>query len=148
MRYQVPQFVDIEDKVIGPLTVKQFLIYMVAAMLLLPVYLLSDMPLFITIAIPVGGIAVMFAHFKLNGKSLFSMLGYALQFAFRGQIYIWRRTANDKPLPVIGEEYEMYDLKQEDLMSSLSERARALQTSGRIVNEDTDDELDFDSAGK
>jgi hypothetical protein len=25
MRYQVPQFIDVEDKVIGPLTIKQFI---------------------------------------------------------------------------------------------------------------------------
>ncbi|GAH87221.1 unnamed protein product, partial [marine sediment metagenome] len=31
MQFQVPQYIDIEDKVIGPFTIKQFLYIVVAA---------------------------------------------------------------------------------------------------------------------
>lgn len=142
MRYQVPQFVDIEDKIIGPLTIKQFLIYVVAVMLLVPVYLATDMSLFITMAIPLLGLAALFAHFKLHGRSLFAIGGHAATFLLRGQLFIWRRVGEADSLLVqgvdIGGEADVTDAA----IASLSDRARALETVGNIVNEDVEDPLD------
>lgn len=138
MRYQVPQFVDIEDKIIGPLTLKQFLIYVAAVMLLAPIYLASDMSLFVTVAIPILGVAALFAHFKLHGRSLFAIIGHAGAFMLRGQLFLWRRLGTDKDLPVKGA-----DIEEDDELAagvgSLSDRARALETVGNIVNDDVDD---------
>lgn len=142
MRYQVPQFVDIEDKIIGPLTLKQFLTYMSAVMLLIPVYLASDLSLFITISIPVIGLAALFAHFKLHGKSLFQVLGHAVGFFFTGQLFIWRRTGQDKMLMVRGPEYKDETLLNGKTESYLSERSRTIQTIGNVVNEDVEDPLE------
>lgn len=135
MRYQVPQFVDIEDKIIGPLTLKQFIVYMVTIMLLVPVYLATDMSLFITLAIPVLGLAALFAHFKLHGRSLFTIIGHAATFVRRGQLFVWRRVGGEKGLAVRGMDIEEYE-------ATLSDRARALETVGNIVNEDVEDPLD------
>lgn len=142
MRYQVPQFVDIEDKVIGPFTVKQFLMYIVAAMLLVPVYLTSDISLFVTIAIPVIGIAAAFAHVRIHGKSLFSMIGYSIQFISRGQLFLWRRTSKPKLLAVKGSEYEIWQEDLKPLVSettSLAQQSRILTAGGSIVGEDLED---------
>ena len=141
MRYQVPQFVDIEDKIIGPLTLKQFLTYVVAVMLLVPVYLASDMSLFITIAIPVIGIAALFAHFKLHGRSLFAIIGHASAFMARGQLFIWRRSSTDKNLAIHGPDVE--EMTQVTLSDAytLRDRARALETVGNIVNTDAEDPI-------
>jgi hypothetical protein len=140
MRYQVPQFVDIEDKIIGPLTLKQFLIYVVTVMLLVPVYLASDMSLFITIAIPVLGLAALFAHFKLHGRSLFAVIGHASAFMLRGQLFVWRRVNGEKGLPIMGQDVAEYDAVSRG-SASLSDRARALETVGNIVNADADDPI-------
>lgn len=139
MRFQVPQFVDIEDKIIGPFTLKQFLIYLAAVMVLVPIYLVVDLSLFITLAVPVGALAALFAHFRLHGKSLFAVIGNAWKFAARGQLFLWRRTPSLKPLAVRGPEYEAAT----DLLdtASLSARARSLDTVGSIVDEDIDDEI-------
>jgi len=142
MRYQVPQFVDIEDKIIGPLTLKQFLIYITAVMLLIPVYLASDLSLFITMAIPAIGLAALFAHFKLHGKSLFQILGHAVGFFFTGQLFIWRRTGQDKTLMVRGPEYDDISLLLQTSESYLSERSRTIQTIGNVVNEDVEDPIE------
>ena len=141
MRYQVPQFVDIEDKIIGPLTLKQFLIYVVTIMILVPVYLASDMSLFITITIPVLGVAALFAHFKLHGRSLFTILGHAGAYLMRGQLFLWRRAGDGKSLRVEGDDLEEYMSLGTDGMASLSDRARALETVGNIVNEDVEDPI-------
>jgi hypothetical protein len=143
MRYQVPQFVDIEDKVIGPLTVKQFLIYVVAAMLLAPVYVSSDLALFLTIALPVAAIAAAFAHIRPGGKSLMANVSNAASYLARGRIFIWRRTSQPKLLPVQGDEYRHQDLSgilpAALQTSALADQARTLNTSGSVINEDLED---------
>lgn len=141
MRYQVPQFVDIEDKIIGPLTLKQFLIYVVTIMILVPVYLAADMSLFITITVPVLGVAALFAHFKLHGRSLFAIVGHAGAFMLRGQLFLWRRVSGEAGLRVEGVELEEFASLGPEGIASLSDRARALETVGNIVNEDVDDPM-------
>lgn len=144
MRYQVPQFITIEDKIIGPFTLKQFLIYVGAIMLLVPVFITVPIPVFITIAIPLLGAAALFAHFKLHGRSLFTVIGSAFSFVARGQLYTWQRETGAKPLPVTGEEYTEY--RATNNIRSLSDRARSLEAVGNVVNEDVEDEIDPDAA--
>lgn len=146
MRYQVPQYVDIEDKIIGPFTLKQFLIYLVAVLILIPIFLASDLALFLTIAIPSLGIAALFAHFSLNGKSLFSIIVSALNFSSRGQKFIWRRSHSTKPLVIKGEEYGNFAAIQDQNWSSLADRARSLETSGKVVDQDSEDPMLTDKA--
>jgi hypothetical protein len=142
MRYQVPQFVDIEDKIIGPLTLKQFLIYIVSGVLLVPVYLATDISLFITLAIPVMGLAALFAHFKLHGRSFFTILGHAGAFVLHGQLFLWRRSGHEGTLAVRGLDLEELDELGVEAGSTLSDRARALETVGNVVDEDVEDPLD------
>ena len=143
MRYQVPQFITIEDKIIGPFTLKQFLIYVGAVMILIPVFLSTSLPLFLIIAVPVLGASAAFAHFKLHGRSLFVVLGSAVSFATRGQLFLWRREDGAKLLLIRGEEYEEYHSTK--VVQSLSDRARSLEAVGNVVNEDVIDEIDPDA---
>jgi hypothetical protein len=149
MRYQVPQFVDIEDKIIGPLTLKQFLIYIVAVMVLTPVYLLSDLSLFITFALPVMGVAVAFAHIKINGKSLAVFLANAFQYYTHPQLYRWHRSSKPKPLTIRDSEWEelveAQTLFRQEL-TSLTAMAQALETHGNIVAaEEIEDAFDVEA---
>ena len=148
MRFQVPQFVDIEDKIIGPFTLRQFLIYIAAVMVLIPVYTMSDLSLFLTIAIPIAGIAVAFAHVKIYSRSLFAVITSAITYATRGQMFIWHRTGTVKLLPIRGEEFAHVDASFEDSSISLQQRARFLDTTGKVVTEDLEDPLIEDTASK
>jgi len=118
----------------------------VAVLLLIPVFLSSDLSLFLTIAIPALGAAAMFAHFSLNGKSLFAVIGNAFNFAQKGQNFLWRRSEKTKPLVIKGEEYGNFGTAQNDNSISLADRARALETSGHVVSEDSDDPFAGDKA--
>lgn len=141
MRYQVPQFVDIEDKIIGPLTLKQFLIYFSAVLLLIPVYLMSDLSLFITLALPVLAAAAAFAHLKPGGKSLFIFLANAVGFARKGRIWLWRRESRLSLLPVRGMEIEIEPAVAEPAGSSLQEKVQAMETAGNVSADDLPDPM-------
>lgn len=145
MRFQVPQFVDIEDKIIGPLTLKQFLMYFSAAMTLVPVYLFSDLALFIAVALPILGITAAFAHLRINGKSLFETLINTLFFYTSSQLFIWKRTSKVSTIAIHDPHWEeLIDARQSatDNFHSLAQRAQALETEGNVVqSEEVVDEI-------
>ncbi len=102
MRFEVPQFIDIEDKIFGPLTFKQGL-YVggaigigVAAYKLLPIYIA------IPIMIGIAGLAWALGFYKLNNQP-FIVVGQAfLNYTFKDKIYIWKKEAPKakQPQPV------------------------------------------------
>lgn len=142
MRFQVPQFTDIEDKIIGPFTLKQFIMYIVAGMLLVPVYIYSDLSLFITIALPVIGIAAVFAHVKIYGKSFGAVVLAGFSYVSKGQLYIWRRQKVE-PFKIVDDEWDAVrtTAKAERGSSSLDAIAQSLDTKGNVSTEDIEDPL-------
>lgn len=144
MRYQVPQFVDIEDQIIGPFTLKQFLMYVAAVLVLIPVYLFSDLALFLLIAIPTLGIAALFAHWKINGRSLASTIGSGFQFYTAGQLYIWRRTEKPKILKIDDPHWEELTAGREIATldrSDIAALAQGIETHGNVSKADEADPL-------
>lgn len=71
MQYKVPQNVDIEDKVVGPLTIRQFLILLVTAGIILVLnFTLGFLgPLFYMIAILIGALGAGIAFFKYGDQN-------------------------------------------------------------------------------
>lgn len=148
MRFQVPQFVDIEDKIIGPLTVKQFLYYVIAVMALVPLFALVDVALFVTIALPVIGAAAAFAHLKVYGQSLAVTVGRAFNFYFGGHFYLWQRGGIRRLIRVSGEDFDIFQVLPEQVsaLPALSAMAQTLETAGKLVTEDVDDPITGEEA--
>ncbi|TSD03179.1 MAG: Uncharacterized protein Athens071416_240 [Parcubacteria group bacterium Athens0714_16] len=96
MKYQVPQFIDVEDKIFGPLTFKQFVYLAGGAGLSFALY--SILPLFVAIIIiaPVAILALALAFYKVNEKPFIFMLGSALKYFTSSKLYIWKKRDNIK----------------------------------------------------
>ena len=141
MRYQVPQFVDIKDRIIGPLTLKQFLYYIVAGMLLVPVYLLADLGLFLSVAIPTLGVAAAFAHIRWHGQSFVSLLLSGLRYFTSERMYLWRREAGAGNIHIAGKEYEEFAGVVPITTSALDAVAQILNTQGNVIAQDAADPL-------
>jgi len=90
MRFQVPQFIEVEDKIFGPLTLKQF-IYLAGAGGVLFV-LLKMLPFFIAIfmAIPVVALALALAFYKINKRPFVLVLESAFKYVLSNRLYIWK----------------------------------------------------------
>ena len=89
MQFQVPQFIEVEDKIFGPLTFKQFIYIgggLGASYILfrvLPIYLAGPL-----IAV-VGGLAAGLAFFQLNGRPFIVGLENGFFFLVRSKLYLW-----------------------------------------------------------
>ncbi len=66
-RFIVPQFIDAEDKIWGPITVRQFVIVLVGALFIFISYKLSDFGLFLLETIIILALVVLFAFYRVNG---------------------------------------------------------------------------------
>jgi hypothetical protein len=98
MMFSVPQFIDVEDKIAGPLTWKQLLWMIGMGAVLLTFFNLFDTALFIIAAIPTVLIFVAFAFYKPNGFPLTTFVFYTFLFLFRPKVATWERPVNTKPV--------------------------------------------------
>ncbi len=92
MQYAVPQFTDVEDKLIGPLTLKQFLILLVTGGIVLLFYSLLKLSIFFFVfAFPfvVTGLGLAFGSF--NGRPLFGFVGAFVSFVAKPQVRVFKR---------------------------------------------------------
>jgi len=99
-QFTVPQFIDVENKIIGPLTVRQFMIILAAAVIIGLSYKLFDFTLFLTIGAVTLILAALFAFIKINGRAFHMFLLNLFQTVRRPSVRIW----NNRLMPAeIGE---------------------------------------------
>jgi hypothetical protein len=91
MRFQVPQFIDIEDKIFGPFTFKQF-IYLGggAAITVIAFTLLSKFIAFL-ISAPFVVFALALAFYKINGKPFINVVEAFFKYTIGNKLYIWKK---------------------------------------------------------
>jgi len=100
MQFTIPQFIDIEDKVIGPLTFKQF-IYLVGGLGLGYVAYRLIPPLFgIPLALAFGALGASLAFLKVNGKPFIFTLQAFVFFIIQPKLYIWKKEKTQEPVQV------------------------------------------------
>ena len=90
-QYQIPQFIDIEDKILGPLTIRQFFYFLAAAAIGFVLWNFLTFQYFIIAMVIIGGMSVMFAFVKINGKSFNAFVHNLVSFIFSSQKYIWEK---------------------------------------------------------
>ncbi len=95
MRYVVPQFIDVEDKILGPLTVRQFLILIFVAMAMFVEYKLADFGLFLAVGIPTFAIGGIFAFLRVNGQPFHFFLLNLVQTFRRPGLRCWDKELTD-----------------------------------------------------
>jgi hypothetical protein len=91
MRYQVPQFIEVEDKIFGPLTIKQFLY--VGGGVAIGFILWNTLPKFIAviIALPLVIFFIALAFYKYNDRPLIFTVEGAVKYFFSKKLYIWNK---------------------------------------------------------
>lgn len=118
-QYQVPQYIEVQEKIVGPLTLKQFFYLAGAAVISFICFYIFNFIFWILISVIAFAIAASFAFLKINGRPLPKVIFSAFNFYWRPHLYIWQR----KPTM---EEVKIPELKQkvsaQDKLKDLSKR--------------------------
>ncbi|MDP2683555.1 MAG: hypothetical protein Q8P20_00710 [bacterium] len=93
-QFVVPQFLDVESKIIGPLTVRQFLIFIVGSGLIFVVFKLASFWMAAIEGLLIFAITGVFAFLKINGRPFHFFLVNLLMTLKRPIIKVWRKEYN------------------------------------------------------
>ncbi len=98
MQFPVPQFTDVEDKIVAGLTFKQFAIVFGAGVFTFVIYTISkNLTATIVVGILTGIPALALVFGKLNGRPLYSSAGNFVQFLFGPKVYVYHKEGNERP---------------------------------------------------
>jgi len=96
MQYKVPQNIDLEDKIVGPFTMKQFVYLIVTGGVIyawwnyLSKNFIDFMPAFLAVALPLGLLGFSLAIVKINERPFEFFLLNLLRFVFSPKRRVWQ----------------------------------------------------------
>lgn len=97
-QFVVPQFIDVEDRIFGPITTRQFIILLVGGILIFLAFRFGDFSLFVFTLAIVGGLSLLFAFVKVNGQQFHYFLLNIIQTTRKPSLRIWYKMYSDDEL--------------------------------------------------
>jgi len=91
MNFQVPQFIETEDKIIGPFTIRQFLYVAAAGAISFACFFFMQTWLWIIVTMLLTAISLSFAFLKISGRPLPTILMAALGYYWKPRFYLWKK---------------------------------------------------------
>lgn len=95
-RFVVPQFIDEEAKIIGPITGRQFVVMLGALLIEFIFYKLFDFALFLLIGVPFILFALVMAFVKIRGQKFHYFLLNFIQKLRRPALRVWDKRFEEK----------------------------------------------------
>lgn len=97
MQFQVPQFIETEDKIVGPFTLRQFMYVAGAGLASAILYFTVVTWLWFILTIILLGGAIGIAFVKVEGRPLSNIILSAFGFYWKPQTYIWKSEGPSLP---------------------------------------------------
>ncbi len=126
MQFQTPQFIEVEDKIFGPLTLKQFIYLVGGAGIIFALYTILPFFFVLVFGAPVAALAVGLAFYRVNNRPLIDVIESAVAYFFSNRLYVWKkeqRRPADAPATKVGDAPSLVpkisDSKLKDLAWSL-----------------------------
>lgn len=92
MRFEVPQFIEIEDKIFGPFTWRQFVYLMGGVGGAVILFITTHILVFILIGLPIGSLAILLAFYPVNNRPFSVFLESMVTFSQGAKLYLWRKS--------------------------------------------------------
>lgn len=92
----MPQFIEIEDKIFGPFTLRQFIFVAGGIGICAGLVLYLPRILGIILAIPVATLAWALAFYRVNERSFLDIVEAGFNFYSKNRLYLWRKV--EKPM--------------------------------------------------
>lgn len=124
-QFVVPQFIDIEDKIIGPISARQFIILLVVILTDTLLFKFLTFGKFLLVAIPILFVGLVVAFVRINGQPFHYFVLNIVQTLRKPAIRVWDKTVTDT-------EARMF-MKTEELPPAVLPPTRAPVTSSRLA---------------
>jgi len=108
-QFTVPQFIDVEDKVIGPITVRQFIILLVAAGLIVACHQIFYFTTALVLTVFIVFITVIIAFVKVNGVHFHLFFFNFLITMFKANVRVWNNAFGKEHLRIETEKVVVED---------------------------------------
>ena len=131
-QFTVPQFIDVEDKIFGPITTRQFVILLVAGLVIFIAFKLADFTLFIFLLAVIGGLALVLAFVKINGQTFHYFILNIIQTMRRPSRRLWSKWYTNRELKEIMKSKETESEETEPVVEHVS--ARRIRDLSLLVN--------------
>lgn len=97
MQHPVPQFIEREQKLIGPLTIRQSIVLGIdATILVILFFLLDSFFIFTLVAVLMVSAGLVLAFGKFNERPMTDMIFSLFGFFLKPRIYRWKRAAKSR----------------------------------------------------
>jgi hypothetical protein len=96
MRFSVPQFIEVEDKIIGPLTLKQAIYLTGAVGFAIVAFIYFGFFIAILIGGPLIFLAFLLSFVKVQGRPFINVLSSAFFYTLKSKLYLWEKTTPKK----------------------------------------------------
>jgi len=140
-QFVVPQFIDVEDKILGPITTRQFAILMLTALVMFIIYKLLYVWYAVAVDVVLLGMALVLAFVRINGQPFHYFLLNFIQTFRRPGIRVWNKDLTDAEIIAFSKveippppPAKIY--KEAPTTSRLSELALIVNTGGVYHPED------------
>lgn len=97
-QFVVPQFLDVESKIIGPLTVRQFITFLIGAGMIFIVFKLASFWAAAIEGVLIFALTGLFAFMKINGRPFHFFLLNMIQTLKRPTMKIWNKEISNKDI--------------------------------------------------
>ena len=91
MQFQVPQFIDVEDKIFGPFTFKQFIYLLGGAGGSFALYKLTPIYIAIPLILPIAALSLALTFYKVNDRPFINTLEAIFNYYISGRMYVWKQ---------------------------------------------------------
>ncbi len=100
-QFVVPQFLDVEAKIIGPVTARQFIIFLAILLIEFILYrVFLSLALQLIVGLPVLALGAIFAFFKVNGQPFHYIILNVVQTMRKPSLRVWDKTLSDADIRI------------------------------------------------
>ncbi len=99
-QFTVPQFIDSEDKILGPITARQFIEMLVVILVDAVLFRLAPFVWFLAIGIPLFALGAVLAFVPINGQPFHFFLLNIVQTFRRPRLRVWDKRLTDAEVRV------------------------------------------------
>ncbi|MFA6973954.1 MAG: PrgI family protein [Parcubacteria group bacterium] len=126
MLFNIPQFIDKEDKIVGPLTAKQLGWMAGAFVTLMVLWSILDTATLIIAAIPIVGIFGALAFYQPNGQPMIGFVLSSISFFLHPKVYIWKRVPEKEIKKVAPKKVEVIHVQKDVNADKIKELSNIL----------------------